>query len=273
MFGKKIIKIIKNLALIITSKILVYCYKRYTIVKRNNFNYFLDLSERIDLKIFFFGNSEPALKKTKKIFKDKKRIVIIDCGANNGGTSMFLSYLWPKGVIHSIEANYNNFLKIKKNISLNARLNKKIIPYNFFITNKKNPRKIFSSWKIDFISKKNKYHSGIKIINNAPKKKIDYFLSLKKKIHFIKIDTDGYELAILKSAKKLIKKYQPVIFIELFKYRNSYNFKLKDLISYIDSINYDFYDINLIKILSINDYIKYNMNHYESKNIFLQKKV
>lgn len=273
MFGGKKIKILKNLILTIVSIILVFFYKRYITVKRNNLNYFLDLSERVDLKIFFFGSSEPTLQKTKELIKNKKKIIIIDCGSHNGGTSMLLAKIWPKSIIHSIEANYDNFLKIKKNISLNKKLSKIIIPHNFYITNKKIvPKKIFSNWKVDFSSKKNKDHHGVKVINNAPKKKLDIFLSLRKKIDFIKIDTDGYELIVLKSAKKLIERYQPLLFIEVFKFKNSYNITLSKLIAYIKSIDYDFYDENLIKIESINDYIKYNIGYHESTNFFLIKK-
>jgi hypothetical protein len=77
---------------------------------------------------------------------------------------------------------------------------------------------------------------------------------------------------VLKSAKKLIRKYQPLLFIEVFKFKNSYNITLSKLITYIKSIDYDFYDENLIKIESINDYIKYNIGYHESKNFFLIKK-
>jgi len=264
-------KIIKNLFLVCFSKILILIYSRNVIVKRNNLYYNLDLSERIDLKIFLFGTSETGLKKITQLITNKK-ITIIDCGSNNGGTSMFLSSLYSKGTIHSVEANYNNYLKIKKNINLNPQLCKKIIPHNFYLTNKNQiPKKIYSSWKLGFKLKKNFFHDGIKIKNDSQKKKLDYFLKLRTRIDFIKIDTDGYELNILKSGKNLINKYNPIIFIEIFKYKNTYKIHLSKLIDFIISLHYDFYDQNLIKIKSIKNYIKYKMSSYRSDNFYLIK--
>ena len=51
----------------------------------------------------------------------------------------------------------------------------------------------------------------------------------KKKIHLIKIDTNGYELAIIKGLIKTIKKDLPVILTEVNKDENNINRILKDL--------------------------------------------
>ena len=50
-------------------------------VERNNINWFLDLSEGIDLSIFIFGSSEKFIK-VKKLLDDSKDLIFIDIGAN-----------------------------------------------------------------------------------------------------------------------------------------------------------------------------------------------
>ena len=53
-------------------------------VKRNNINWNLDLSEGIDLSIYLFGKFDPLIIDMAKALNLRKKINIIDIGANIG---------------------------------------------------------------------------------------------------------------------------------------------------------------------------------------------
>ena len=99
--------------------------------------------------------------------------------------------------------------------------------------------------------------------------KLDQICSKFRKIDFIKIDVDGYELDVLKSGKKSILKHRPFIYFEFAPYLyKEFGYTPKTLISFIkNELNYKFYDENFQKVININDVIK-KLNN-KSQNFFL----
>lgn len=241
--------------------------------KRNKINWALDLSEGIDLSIFLFGTSEKKIYKITKLFNPKKKITIVDIGANIGSVSLILANIYKKSKIYSIEPTKFAFNKLIRNIGLNIKIKKNIVPRKLFITNQRKPKNIYSSW--NFKSKKNNHpvHLGAlkEVASNSYIKFDDFISRIKKKIDFIKLDVDGYELDVLKSGKKFFKKNSPVIFMEIAPYLYQENgYSCSTLINYIKSFGYFFYDENLNKIKNINVFIK-EITYGSSKNIYLLK--
>ena len=77
---------------------------------------------------------------------------------------------------------------------------------------------------------------------------LDYLVKKKKikvnKLDFIKIDTEGYEFQVIKGAKETIKKYKPILLVEL-ELRNSSKIVIKKIFSLLKKLNYDsFYSNN-----------------------------
>ena len=66
----------------------------------------------------------------------------------------------------------------------------------------------------------------------------------KKKIDFIKIDVDGYEMEVLKSGQKIIKKHKPLIYFEFAPYLyKEFGYTAKNLIDFIiKDLNYRFFN-------------------------------
>ena len=246
---------------------------RKKIHKRNGINWNLDLSEGIDLSIFLFGNSEKKINNTKHIFKQNKKITIIDIGANIGSVSLILAKIFNKSKIYSIEPTNYAYKKLIKNLNLNKDLKKNIIPKQLFITKKRKPKKVYSSW--DFNSFKNKHpvHLGklqkvklkshISLTNFIKKMKI-------KSLDFIKLDVDGYELDVLQSGEGFLRKFKPTIFLEIAPYLYpEHGYQCQTLINYIKKIGYSFYDDDLKKISNINSTIK-NIATGSSRNFYLR---
>ncbi len=258
-------------AKIILKFLLFFGFKKKIVIKRNDINWSLDISEGIDLSLFLFGSFQKKL--TNSIFyfikKEKKQFSyfnIIDVGSNVGDKSLSLAKMLldndiKKFKIYSIEPTDYAFEKQIKNINLNIRLRKKILNYKIFVSsNKTKPSKIFSSWNLDSDDKKHNQHGGI--LKNIDKKtkiiSLDEFIKknkIKKKI-IIKIDVDGFEMNVLKSLKKTLSSKSPVIFMEYAPYAFAeHGYSITEFYNFLKKYNYIIYDLNFkrLKTIKIND--------------------
>ena len=142
--------------------------------------------------------------------------------------------------IYSIEPTNYAFNKLIYNINLNKKLSN-IYPHQLFLTNKiKRQRRVYSSWFLNNHNKSiHKKHMGIlKSTSKAKSISLDNFVKKMKinKRTLIKIDVDGNELFVFKSAKNYIKKFKPYIIMELAPYLYRENgYRTKDLLNFIFS--------------------------------------
>ena len=256
----------------VISKLLRIFIKKPIKVKRNSINWFLDLNEGIDLSIFLFGSSESNVFKLKKILNKDDKLTFIDIGANIGSVSLPLAKEFKNSKIFSIEPTNYAFYKLEKNVLLNKELKKRIIINQNFITNKKKPSKVWSSWNLEDKENKHKVHQGsLKLIKKNSYISLEKFIILKNisKIDFIKLDVDGFELEVLKSGESLLRKHKPIIFFELAPYLyQEFNYSSEELINFFRKFDYAFYDDNLRQIENIYEDIK-KIKDGSSKNFFI----
>ena len=175
--------------------------------------------------------------------------------------------------IISIEPTIYAFCKLKKNVNLNPNLKKRIMLENTFISNqKKKVKEVHSSWNVSDDDIKHNVHLGILKKTSLRVRKLDKICSKFKKVDFIKIDVDGYELDVLKSGKRTIIRHKPIIYFEFAPYLyKEFKYTPEILIKFIkNELNYLFYDENLNKILNIDDFVKKLKNR--SENFFLLHK-
>ena len=148
----------------------------------------------------------------------KKNHNVIDVGANIGRYSFKLSELVGKnGLVYAFEPMNKSYLTLLSLINFSEVKN--ILPFNFALSNKSN----FVMMKEQESPHKKDYLFGTqtesKIVNDNKDSILKYAIKLdeikiKKKISFIKIDCEGFELQVLKGAKSIIKKNKPVILVE-----------------------------------------------------------
>ena len=141
----------------------------------------------------------------KKVNKPTR--VAIDAGANVG--------LWSKDlcerfeVVFSVEPNPECIPVLEKNVADNAYV------LNFALGSKKGNGELHTPCNDSGSS--SMVESHYKNFNQVKKHSVDVCTidSLtNEKIDFIKIDTQGYELDILKGAAKTLKKSKPIICVE-----------------------------------------------------------
>ena len=229
------------------------------IIKRNNIKYEVDLNEGIDLGIFLNIKNERKIFNIKKLINIRSRLNLIDVGSNIGSVTLPLSGLFKQSYIYAIEPTFYAYNKLIKNIKLNPKLKKRIKPMNYLICKNTKPNMVHSSWGLNNIKKKHKIHLGtLKEINKKNITSLDRLTKkINKKIHFIKIDVDGFEFEVLQSGLFYINKYKPIIHIEFAPYlHKEFGYSSKKLINLIrNKLKYNFYNENLKKITDIDKYI------------------
>lgn len=218
-----------------------YQYKPQTIrkVNRNGINYYLDISDIVDWYIYY-GFKENS---RENLYSNiKKEDIVLDVGANVGDVSMMASKIVSeKGYIYGFEPDPTNFLRLNKNLSLNNFQNIDVI--NKGIGDKK------GRFSLSIIDDRNrgmnkivKTQSGTNTINEIDVIRLDDFVNERglKKIDVIKIDVEGFEMNVLKGAEAIIKKYQPILFIEIDdNHLKEQNTSAKELVSLVKSLGYN----------------------------------
>ena len=239
----------------ILSKLLIFFLrKKKFLIIRNKIKYIVDLEEGVDLGIFLSIQNEKNLFKVRKYIDLDEKSIIVDIGANVGSVSLPLAQYFNNSQIYSIEPTIYAFKKLKQNINLNLKLKKRIKIFNYFLTHKKKKIKfVHSSWKLVNGDKKHAVHKGILKKTSNRIISLDSLLKKnKKRIRLIKIDVDGYELEVLKSAEKTLKKEKPIIYFELAPYLyKEIGYTVDHLIRYLEKIGYAFYDEDFKQVLDI----------------------
>ena len=244
----------------ILSKILIlFLGNEKKIIKRDNIKYEVDLNEGIDLGIYLNIKNERKLLNIKKILDIKSRLNMVDIGSNIGSVTLPLSGLFRYSTIYAIEPTFYAYNKLIKNIMLNPKLKTRIKPMNYLISKHAKPEMVHSSWGLNYKKQKHKIHLGsLRKINKKNIISLDKLIKrINKKIHFIKIDVDGFEFEVLQSGLFYINKYKPIIHIEFAPYlHQEFGYSSKKLINLIRiKLKYNFYNENLKKITDIDKYI------------------
>ena len=139
------------------------------------------------------------------------------------------------------------------------------------------PDKIYSSWSTSNYNAnsadQHNLHKGIlKNTDGAKKLTLDDYVELKKikNVDFIKLDVDGYELNVLKSGEKFLKS-RPPIFMELAPYLyNEHGYSFEDLINFLKSYDYNFYNIKNYKKIILNKNFLNKISNGSSINILVK---
>jgi len=195
-------------------------------------------NEIIDNKIFDRKVYETAIKYVKD------DTIVLDIGANFGQLSILLSKCKKDVEVYSFEASKYIFEILKKNVQIN-KANVKLF-HN--LVGNETEQELFIK-KLN-ISKFNTYGSNMiekTELRNENSLNIEKINSIRiddvffdKKISFMKIDVQGYDLEVLKGSKRTIMKHQmPIIFEYEEDFAKDFNYTFKSFENFIDEINYE----------------------------------
>lgn len=174
----------------------------------------------ISKELLFFKTHEPV--STSLINSElRKGMVCLDIGANIGYYVLLESKAIGKdGRIIAIEPSPDNFKFLQKNIDgLNA---KNIEAYNFAAGHTEGQIRFFLNERSNgckaLLENEEPPNRPGKVIQ-VPIRRLDSFIDEKKidRIDFLRMDVEGFELYIIEGMKNALKKYKPIIQLELHK--------------------------------------------------------
>ena len=196
----------------------------------------------------FWGYTFYHERETIEFFMKNKPKLVIDCGAYLGKYTVLSAKLLNSKVI-SIEPNPLIFKYLVKNVKLN-NLDNKVKLYNLALFDKRGEKPLniilFPPAETTLLQKrkKSKYLKKIKIVVKC--EKLDNLikkLPRKGKI-ILKVDVEGVEYHVLKGAFKTIKKYSPIVIVEILSKKEE---KITNLLKKINYVK--------VKILDKSNYV------------------
>ncbi|MEQ9219066.1 MAG: FkbM family methyltransferase [Cyclobacteriaceae bacterium] len=145
----------------------------------------------------------------KVLWREQKNLVLFDVGANIGQYSKWLVDFFPEAEIHAFEPSHSTFAQLEYNLrNENVRLNQcglgKVIDtltlYNSAEKEHSQHGTIYKEVLSELLDKGELVEEVIRI------ETIDHYCEENQisQIDFLKIDTEGHELDVLKGAKRML---------------------------------------------------------------------
>ncbi len=243
----------------------IFFRKPSYIIERSKIRFEVHLNEGLDLSLFLFGNFQSHVSKNS-FLKLSENPVIFDVGANFGIMTLQFAKNFPKSKVFSFEPTHYALKKFKRNIELNENLSPQIVVNQCFVSEKSSEKSLltaYSSWDISGKKFENTHplHGGtIQNTEEVPSISLDdFFVSQHlEKVDFIKIDTDGYEINVLRGARKILEIHKPLIIFEMGLYiLQEKNLTFKDFSDFFESLEYFLFDSKTGKNISLNNFQKF----------------
>ena len=143
------------------------------------------------------------------LFKNSKKVVMVDIGASIGNHTIFFSKILEAQVF-AFEPYKKSYSILQENIKLN-RMEQKVVARNIGISAHTKNLGIVKETK-DMCGCTEWWYDSL---SNTKGYTLDHIF--QHQVDFIKIDVQGMEMEVLKGAKTLIKNCSPVIMIETTK--------------------------------------------------------
>jgi FkbM family methyltransferase len=195
-----------------------------TVTSRSGIQWRLDLDEGIDLSIYLLGMFE------RSTVTAYRRVImpddtVLDIGANIGAHTLhFARCVGPRGRVVAFEPTDFAFQKLAVNVALNPDLSRRIRLEQVMLMDQSGsglvPR-LCSSWPLKTYTGLHEQHGG-KMMETMDASVItldDYRdRAAIKRIHFVKLDVDGYECKVLRGGRATLTREKPLILMELAPY-------------------------------------------------------
>jgi FkbM family methyltransferase len=193
-------------------------------VRRGGLRWCLDLSEGIDFSIYLLGAFERSTGITlQKLVK--RGDVVFDIGANIGAHTLGLARsVGPTGHVFAFEPADFAFDKLKRNLALNPDLEARTHPCQILLTGegcKPERQEIYASWPLKNDGSVHPKHRGrLVTTRNASLETLDDFVKRERidQVDLMKMDVDGHELAVLQGGLGILRKFRPVLVMEMSPY-------------------------------------------------------
>lgn len=217
-----------------------YQYKPNTIryFKYKGINLKVDIRDYVQHNLYFNFKDKAQ---EKLISLAKSEFIILDIGTNIGSTLLqFAKNVGTSGFVYGFEPDFLNHKACIENIALNPFSNLEV--FNIGLGNEK------GTFDLVVDKETNRGENKIQLTKQADKtytsihvERLDDWISNQKieKLNLIKIDVEGFEMNVLKGAYLTIKRFYPILFIEVDDNNlNTVGNSAKELILFLEELNY-----------------------------------
>jgi FkbM family methyltransferase len=219
------------------------------VVVRSGIRYDVDLGEGIDLSLFLLGSFQAHVVRNQ-FLRLPADGVVVDVGANVGILTLQLAQAVPGGRVFAFEPTHYAFAKLTRNLELNPELSPRVEAVQAFVSSASAVRpglSAYASWRVDGASSvTHPWHGGTtKSADEIGAVSLDDFAAQRglHRVDFIKIDTDGHELEVLRGARALLAQHKPVVVFEIARYvMEERGIAFSDYVSLLAPLGYAMFD-------------------------------
>lgn len=179
--------------------------------------------------------------------------VVLDIGGNVGGLAVAFARMAPQGRVYTFEPNPELWETIRLTLTANGSDNAIHLPLACFSE---------SGRVLEFFSEPGLYKAGSSLVRAHPEARrfqvatisVDDFCEANElSPSLIKIDVEGAEIHVLRSARRTIKRNKPAFILE---YLTIPEPGVDDPLVLLEELGYVFFDVNTYKKVSASSYSK-----------------
>lgn len=213
--------------------------------KRNGINYQMYLYDYMQWSLYFYNQRDSSLGLLDYV---KTGNVVFDIGGNIGQTSFNVALkTGSAGKIYTFEPFYENFERLSSNLKLNPQFSNITIE-NLALGSEVSTVKMYKDCETNSGGNRvlpETLTENESNIVEVPVTTLDLYCEKHniKHIDVIKIDVEGYEMAVLKGAVTTLKTLGPQLYVEVGdKKLKEFGSSADELIAYIAGFGYTIYD-------------------------------
>jgi FkbM family methyltransferase len=193
--------------------------------RRRGVRWRLDLRELIDLALYLGIYEKHLVRVASKIITPGA--VVLDIGANMGVHSLnYAKLVGPSGRVLAFEPGRHAYQKLCENLALNPDLAQRVFPFQVFLTDRSTlaaPACVYASWPLaDTRGVHPLLRGKLMSTDGARAISLDALVSnmteFPSRLDFIKVDVEGNELGVLQGGQACIRRYRPIMQIEIVPY-------------------------------------------------------
>ena len=188
-------------------------YKSYIRIPSGDYFYFIEKDIKDTIKSYIRDQGEPWERHVTKYINDhaQEGSSVLDIGAHIGIHSIGMAKaVGATGTVHSFEPVAKLFIELNSNLHLNGVSNAKT--YRFAVGGPNDPE------MIEMNSMPSDNEGGVSVGTGGNKAKLVTIDSLNiQNVSLAKIDVEGFENNVLEGMVNTLKKYHPVLLLEISK--------------------------------------------------------